>query len=156
MTVVPRLTMTGVRKRFGGTLALRGVDLHVAPGEVHALVGENGAGKSTLMKVLSGAVRPNAGTMTLDGIAYAPSGPTDARRRGVALEAIAAVVLGGASLNGGQGTVTGTLMGVLILKVLENGVDHLAVAVEVKYILIGVVIIANTTLSRWQRRDRLA
>jgi hypothetical protein len=63
---------------------------------------------------------------------------------------------GRASLNGGQGTVTGTLIGVLILKVLENGVDHLAVAVEVKYILIGVVIIANTTLSRWQRRDRLA
>jgi ribose transport system permease protein len=78
-----------------------------------------------------------------------PTGGVD-----LALEAIAAVVLGGASLNGGQGTVTGTLIGVLILKVLENGVDHLAVAVEVKYILIGVVIIANTTLSRWQRRDR--
>src|SRR5262245_53902718 len=85
MTDVPRLTMTGVRKRFGGTPALRGVDLRVGPGEVHALVGENGAGKSTLMKVLSGAVRPDAGAMTLDGIAYAPSGPTDARRRGVAM-----------------------------------------------------------------------
>lgn len=79
-----------------------------------------------------------------------PTGGVD-----LALEAIAAVVLGGASLNGGQGTVTGTLIGVLILKVLENGVDLLGVQVEVKYILIGVVIIANTTLGRWQRRDAL-
>lgn len=78
-----------------------------------------------------------------------PTGGVD-----LALEAIAAVVLGGASLAGGQGTVAGTLIGVLILKVLENGVDHLDVKVEVKYILIGVVIIANTTLSRWQGRSR--
>lgn len=77
--------MTGIHKRFGGTAALRGVDLRVGAGEVHALVGENGAGKSTLMKVLSGAVRPDVGGMTLDGTVYAPAGPTDARRRGVAM-----------------------------------------------------------------------
>ena len=51
----PRLRMLGVRKSFGATLALNGVDLHVNPGEVLALIGENGAGKSTLMKILSGA-----------------------------------------------------------------------------------------------------
>ncbi len=77
--------MTGVRKRFGPTVALDGVDLELRAGEVHALVGENGAGKSTLMKVLSGAVRPDAGSVTLDGGAYAPSGPREARRRGVAM-----------------------------------------------------------------------
>ena len=49
------------------TSALRGVDLDLRPGEVHALVGENGAGKSTLMKILSGAVAADAGNMTLDG-----------------------------------------------------------------------------------------
>ncbi len=77
--------MTGIDKHFGPTHALRGVDLELRPGEVHALVGENGAGKSTLMKVLSGAVRPDAGSMALDGQPYSPSGPRDARRHGVAM-----------------------------------------------------------------------
>jgi len=79
------LRMHGIEKRFGPVHALRGVDLDVRAGEVHALVGENGAGKSTLMKVLSGAHRPDAGTMTLDGAPYTPAGPLDARRRGVAM-----------------------------------------------------------------------
>jgi ribose transport system ATP-binding protein len=77
--------MTGICKAFGPTQALAGVDLGLRAGEVHALVGENGAGKSTLMKVLSGAERPDAGAMTLDGADYAPAGPQDARRRGVVM-----------------------------------------------------------------------
>jgi ribose transport system ATP-binding protein len=81
----PRLTMTGVSKRFGSTQALAGVDLELRAGEIHALIGENGAGKSTLMKVLSGAVKPDAGRMALDGSLYAPAGPEDARRQGVAM-----------------------------------------------------------------------
>src|SRR5436190_5275864 len=81
----PRLTLQAIDKRFGPTHALRGVDLELRPGEVHALVGENGAGKSTLMKVLSGAVAPDAGQMVLNGQPYAPTGPQDARRRGVAM-----------------------------------------------------------------------
>ncbi|MCH2143898.1 MAG: sugar ABC transporter ATP-binding protein [Phycisphaerales bacterium] len=79
------LRMTGVMKRFGGVVALDGVDIEIRAGEVHALIGENGAGKSTLMKVLSGAHAPDAGSMQLDGSIYAPSGPNDARRRGVAM-----------------------------------------------------------------------
>jgi ribose transport system ATP-binding protein len=77
--------MSGISKSFGPTQALRGVDLQVKPGEVHALIGENGAGKSTLMKVLSGAVQPDAGTMLLDGTPYAPAGPKQARDLGVAM-----------------------------------------------------------------------
>lgn len=71
---------------------------------------------------------------------------------GLELDVIAAVVIGGASLNGGQGTVGGTLLGVLILGVLENGVSFFDVPVEVKYILIGAIVIVNTALSGWQRR----
>jgi ribose transport system ATP-binding protein len=79
------LRMQGIAKRFGGAVALESVDLEVAPGELHALVGENGAGKSTLMKILSGAVAADAGAMTLDGAAYAPRSPEDALRAGVAM-----------------------------------------------------------------------
>ena len=57
----PRLEMRGVSRSFAATVALDGVDLHVAPGEVVALVGQNGAGKSTLMAILSGALAPDAG-----------------------------------------------------------------------------------------------
>ncbi len=81
----PRLRLTGIRKSFGATLALRGVSLEVAPGEVHALVGENGAGKSTLMNILSGALPADEGAMDLDGAPYAPRDTLDARHRGVAM-----------------------------------------------------------------------
>ena len=77
--------MRGVRKAFGGTVALDGVDIAVCGGEVCALVGQNGAGKSTLMSILAGAVSPDAGTMTLAGAAYAPRDPREARRAGVSM-----------------------------------------------------------------------
>lgn len=81
----PLLSMRGVKKAFGPTKALAGVDLDVYAGEALSLIGENGAGKSTLMKVLSGAHTADAGTMTLGGRPYAPRGPLDARRAGVAM-----------------------------------------------------------------------
>ena len=56
-----------IRKTFGATRALDGVDLDVAPGEIHGLVGENGAGKSTLVRILGGVHQPDAGTIALDG-----------------------------------------------------------------------------------------
>jgi len=81
----PRFEMRGVRKAFGATTALDGVDLAVRGGEICALVGENGAGKSTLMGVLAGALQPGAGRMSIDGRPYAPRDPIDARRAGVAM-----------------------------------------------------------------------
>jgi len=77
--------MQGICKRFGATVALEDVGITVAAGEVLALVGENGAGKSTLMKVLSGAVKADAGQMWLEGVPYRPSNPLEARLAGVAM-----------------------------------------------------------------------
>ena len=82
---LPRLRIDRVAKRFGPTIALNCVSLEVAAGEVHALIGENGAGKSTLMKVLSGAHRLDAGSLTLDGQPFEPSDPLHARKCGVAM-----------------------------------------------------------------------
>jgi len=77
--------MSGIRKRFGATVALDGVDLEVAGGEILALVGENGAGKSTLMKILSGVYPPDAGTMMLHGRTFMPANPQEGRLAGVAM-----------------------------------------------------------------------
>ncbi|MBM3837495.1 MAG: sugar ABC transporter ATP-binding protein [Verrucomicrobia bacterium] len=81
----PRLRMLGLQKSFGATRALRNVELEVAPGQVHALIGENGAGKSTLMKILSGAYTPDAGRIELDGEPFVPEHPLHARRCGIAM-----------------------------------------------------------------------
>ena len=65
--VEPRLELRGLSKSFGGTQALRGVDLAVLPGEVHGLLGENGSGKSTLIKILAGYHAPDDGELWIDG-----------------------------------------------------------------------------------------
>lgn len=84
MTEPTLLEISGVRKRFGATVALDGIDLTVRRQEVHAIVGENGAGKSTLMNILSASTRPDAGSIMFQGLPYRPAGPLEARRRGIA------------------------------------------------------------------------
>jgi ribose transport system ATP-binding protein len=84
MTGSAVLEISGVSKRFGATTALDGVDLTVRRQEVHAIVGENGAGKSTLMNILSASLRPDAGSILLQGEPYHPADPLEARRRGIA------------------------------------------------------------------------
>ncbi len=84
MSAANLLRMSGVARRFGKTVALEDVSLEVAAGEVHALVGENGAGKSTLMKILTGAEKPDAGSIEFGGQALRPRTPIDALRAGIA------------------------------------------------------------------------
>jgi ribose transport system ATP-binding protein len=77
------LEATGVVKRYGAVTALRNASLSIRPGEVHALMGANGAGKSTLVKILTGAVRPDAGQILIRGEARAVHSPAEARRAGL-------------------------------------------------------------------------
>ena len=78
------LELRSVAKSFGGARALRGVDFDLRPGEVHALLGENGAGKSTLIKIVTGAHRPDSGTITVGGTAVADLTPAAAQALGIA------------------------------------------------------------------------
>jgi simple sugar transport system ATP-binding protein len=73
------LELAGIHKRFGSVHALRGADFVLGQGEVHALLGENGAGKSTLMHVAYGLVRPDAGTVRINGVERRISSPREAR-----------------------------------------------------------------------------
>ncbi|MEA2621622.1 MAG: ribose transport system ATP-binding protein [Chloroflexota bacterium] len=77
------LEATGVAKTYGAVVALKSASLAVRPGEVHALMGANGAGKSTLVKILTGAVRPDGGTISLRGKQRTAHSPGEARRSGL-------------------------------------------------------------------------
>jgi len=80
----PDLVLSEISKTFGGVVALRSASLIARPGEVHGLIGENGAGKSTLVKILSGAVTPDGGTVAFAGADLSLGTPTAARQAGIA------------------------------------------------------------------------
>src|SRR6478672_11510226 len=77
------LEATGVSKMYGAVVALKSASLAVRPGEIHALMGANGAGKSTLVKILTGAVRPDGGTIAVRGHERTVHSPGEARRDGL-------------------------------------------------------------------------
>ncbi|SDK05117.1 ABC transporter ATP-binding protein [Nonomuraea jiangxiensis] len=81
----PAVELAGITKRFGDVLANDGIDLAVARGEVHAVVGENGAGKSTLMSVLYGLHRPDAGQVLRAGVPVRLRSPADAIAHGLGM-----------------------------------------------------------------------
>lgn len=81
----PLLTLSGLTKAYPGVVANKDVSFAIAPGEVHALLGENGAGKSTLVKTIYGLVKPDSGNMLLNGAPFAPAEPRAARAAGIAM-----------------------------------------------------------------------
>jgi len=82
-TTTLRVEMKDIKKSYGVLNVLRGVSLRLAPGEVFGLVGDNAAGKSTLMKILSGAVIPDSGSISIDGTQVNIEGPKSARDLGI-------------------------------------------------------------------------
>jgi ribose transport system ATP-binding protein len=84
-TRAPAISVRGVGKSYSGVTVLHDVDLDIAPGEVHGLVGENGAGKSTLLKILGGAIRADHGVLRFDGEQVLIGSPRDAIAHGISL-----------------------------------------------------------------------
>src|SRR5215469_15575488 len=82
---VPRLALTGITKQYPSVRANDDVSLVVVPGEIHAVLGENGAGKSTLMKIVYGAVRPDAGEIRWEGQLVEIATPAAARKLGIGM-----------------------------------------------------------------------
>ncbi len=80
---VPVLAARDISKRFGNVIALQHIDFELYPGEILALIGDNGAGKSTLIKILSGTLAPDSGTLLLRGNPVTFGGPRDAREAGI-------------------------------------------------------------------------
>ena len=78
------LSIKGLEKSYGSVVALKNANFEVSPGEIHALLGANGAGKSTLVKILTGVITSNSGTISLNGKQLTFSSPDDARKNGVA------------------------------------------------------------------------
>lgn len=81
--IAPLLRMTGISKSFSSVPALIDVDLELRAGKVHALLGQNGAGKSTLISIMSGALKPDSGTIEIDGSPVSFASPSEALRGGV-------------------------------------------------------------------------
>jgi len=78
------LSIKGLEKSYGSVVALKNANFEVSPGEIHALLGANGAGKSTLVKILTGVITSNSGTISLNGNPLTFSSPDDARKNAVA------------------------------------------------------------------------
>ncbi|MDY8108629.1 ABC transporter ATP-binding protein [Fulvimarina sp. 2208YS6-2-32] len=83
--MTPRLELSGITKRFPGVIANEDVSFAVAPGEIHALLGENGAGKSTLVKIIYGVQHADEGTVSFDGRTVAIGSPNEARALGIGM-----------------------------------------------------------------------
>ena len=113
-TAAPLLAIRGVRKAFGATRALDGIDLDIAPGRILALMGANGAGKSTLVNILAGLFPADAGTVTLGAVPFAPPSPRDAALAGIVTVHQATQTVGAPGM-----TVADTLL-------LDRFADHAA------------------------------
>jgi ribose transport system ATP-binding protein len=137
----PVLALEGMRKAFPGVIALDGVDLQLFSGEVHILLGENGAGKSTLMKVISGAIRADAGKVLIGGSPTEITGPRHAQLLGIGIiyqefNLIPHLSAGENILLGREpALVAGVIDQSRLLKDAQKQLDDLGVAIDARTIV---------------------
>ena len=137
-TAEPVLSTVGVSKSFTGVRALQGVDFSLAPGEIHALVGENGAGKSTLIKVLTGVYVPDGGEVRLAGTPVHFTRPADAQSAGISTiyQEVNLVPLLSVAHNVFLGREPRTRTGLVDVRAMERKarelLDRLGVALDVR------------------------
>ena len=133
---IPRVSMRGIKKRFGSIEALRGVDLDLMPGECLGLVGDNAAGKSTLTKILSGAYLPDEGTITINGTPATYRTPAEARRHRIEMVyqdlSLCDTIDVAGNLFLGREEIAGVLMlGFLAKRKMENDARRMLDALEI-------------------------
>ena len=126
----PAVEVEGVRKAFPGVVALDDVNFSLARGEITGLVGENGAGKSTLVKILVGALYPDAGSIVLDGREVTFLSPRDARKHGISyvpqeVQAVAGLSIGRNVMLGMEGFFTSrTRLGKMESETIRNALSR--------------------------------
>jgi ribose/xylose/arabinose/galactoside ABC-type transport system permease subunit len=135
------LDVRGATKRFGAVRALKGVDISVAPGEVHVILGQNGAGKSTLIEMLAGVHLPDEGSITWNGEAVTISNPVAALELGIATMYQELDVVDGLTIAIGGNGEAARLAG---LKVKRHNVYLYALA-EMTAGIAAVMILGRTT-----------
>ncbi|MEU6349142.1 sugar ABC transporter ATP-binding protein [Streptomyces sp. NPDC047072] len=156
--MTPVLRVRGVTKSFGGAAALKGVDLDLYPGEIHALMGMNGAGKSTLVQVLSGVHQADGGTVEVNGRAHSGLTVRKARRLGIACvpqrrELATGLTVAENVLLGDLPTRAGTVHWKAVREQARAALDGLGIDIDVARIA-GTLTVAEQTMVEVAREVR--
>ena len=155
-TGTPLVELRDIHKSFGSIRAVRGVSLTVQAGEIVSIVGDNGAGKSTLIKIMTGVLTADEGTILVDGEQVTISKPQDAQKRGIA--AIYQDLALFDNLDVGENVFAGREATISVLGVRFLRRKHMAVAAHQAVVDLGIRTLHSSrpllgSLSGGQRRD---
>ncbi len=135
-----------LEKHFGGIKAVDGINMKLYRNEILGIVGDNGAGKSSLIKSITGVYKKDGGSIFIDGQEVEINSSREAKMMGIEMRTITAVVIGGTIVGGGRALMSGTLIGVFILAVLENGLGLSGMHFYLQQVIIGILFITVVAL----------